>query len=73
MCDLEGVIDFGNFMFIWVLSTMSDIFWLAFFFICDYGWLLEGTSRDQFWVVVIDLVRAELGADLSFAGFWMFF
>lgn len=69
--DLEGVIDLGNSMPTWAPSTTPDIFWLAFSSIRDYGWLLEGTSRDQLWAAAIDPARAELGADPSFAGFWM--
>ena len=69
--DADGVIDIGNSMPTWAPSTTSDIFWLAFSSIRDYGWILEGTDRDQLWAAAIDPSRAEAGADPSFAAFWM--
>jgi len=69
--DLEGVIDLGNSMPTWAPSTTPDVFWLAFSSLRDYGWILEGADRDQLWGAAIDPARAELGADPSFAAFWM--
>jgi hypothetical protein len=69
--DADGVVDIGNSMPTWAPSTTSDIFWLAFSSIRDYGWILEGAERDQLWAAAIDPSRAEAGADPSFAAFWM--
>jgi TolB protein len=69
--DADGVLGVGNSMPTWAPSTTSDVFWLAFSSIRDYGDVLVGAARDQLWGAAIIPARAEVGADPSYAAFWM--
>ncbi len=69
--DEDAITGIGNTMPTWAPSTTTDIFWLAFSSIRDYGWILRGTDRDQLWGAAIDPSRAEAGADPTYAAFWM--
>jgi hypothetical protein len=68
---LDGVADTGSSMPTWAPSTHPGTQWLAFSSIRDYGKVLLGDKADQLWVVALDLEKAEIGNDPSFASFWL--
>lgn len=69
--DEDGISLVGNSMPTWAPSTRAEVFWLAFSSVRDYGDVIVDAQRDQLWAAAIDPARATLGADPSFAAFWM--
>lgn len=67
----DGVPDLANTMPSWAPDQDNDLAWLAFASARRYGEILPINGRAQVWVAGIDLARAEIGIDPSFAAFWL--
>lgn len=67
----DGVPDLANTMPSWAPDLDGDLGWLAFASARPYGEILPTRGTTQVWITGIDLARAEIGIDPSYAAFWL--
>ena len=68
---IDGVPDLANTMPSWAPDQDNDLAWLTFASARPYGEILPVRGQTQVWIAGIDLARAEIGIDPSYAAFWL--
>lgn len=67
----DGNVDLANTMPAWAPILDGDLGWLAFASSRPYGEILPLRGTPQVWITGVDLGRAAIGLDPSFAAFWL--
>lgn len=68
---IDNVPDLANTMPSWAPNTDGDLAWLAFASSRPYGEIIPVRGTPQVWITGLDLSRAEIGLDPSYAAFWL--
>jgi Tol biopolymer transport system component len=68
---VDGVPDLANTMPSWAPDVDGNLAWLAFASSRPYGEIIPVRGTAQVWITGIDLARAEIGIDPSYAAFWL--
>lgn len=67
----DNVPGLANTMPAWSPMVVDGSAWLAFASIRPYGLIRPTTGPSQIWITGVDLSRADVGTDPSFAAFWL--
>ena len=68
---VDNVPDLSNTMPSWAPDLDGDLGWLAFASARPYGEIIPVRGTPQVWITGVDLARAEIGLDPSYAAFWL--